>query len=88
VPIYLSEIGSPKTRGLIGGLGGVGLSLGTMTANWVGFACGYAPYGPVQWRVPLAIQIPWGIILFVSQQQICEIDLTPRYLDWHRRIHA
>ncbi|KAG8625774.1 hypothetical protein KVT40_006175 [Elsinoe batatas] len=66
VPIYLSEIGSPKTRGLIGGLGGVGLSAGTMTANWVGFAGGYAPYGQVQWRVPLAIQIPWGIILFVG----------------------
>ncbi|KAF4549589.1 Sugar (and other) transporter-like protein 65 [Elsinoe fawcettii] len=66
VPIYLSEIGSPKTRGLIGGLGGVGLSAGTMTANWVGFAGGYAPYGQVQWRVPLAIQIPWGIILFIG----------------------
>lgn len=66
VPIYLSEIGSPKTRGLIGGLGGVGLSAGTMTANWVGFSGGYAPYGQIQWRVPLAIQIPWGIILFIG----------------------
>jgi hypothetical protein len=32
-------------------------------SNWSGFACSYAPYGPVQWRVPLSIQIPWGIIL-------------------------
>jgi MFS family permease len=64
VPVYLSEISSPMTRGLIGGLGGVGLSLGAMTANWVGFACGYVPYGEAQWRVPLALQIPWGIILF------------------------
>lgn len=66
VPIYLSEISAPKTRGLIGGLSGVGLSLGTMTANWTGFACGYAPYGSVQWRLPLAIQVPWGIILFIG----------------------
>lgn len=37
-----------------------------MMSNWVGFACSYAPYGPVQWRLPLSIQIPWGIILFVG----------------------
>ena len=32
----------------------------------VGFACSFAPYGPVQWRLPLGIQIPWGIILFIG----------------------
>ena len=37
-----------------------------MTSNWVGFAGGFAPYGQVQWRVPLAIQIPWGIILLIG----------------------
>ena len=66
VPVYLSEISPPKVRGLIGGLNGVGLALGTMTSNWVGFAGGFAPYGQVQWRVPLAIQIPWGIILLIG----------------------
>ncbi|KAI1813194.1 putative MFS monosaccharide transporter [Poronia punctata] len=65
VPIYLSEISPPQTRGLVGGIGGVGISFGTMTANWIGFAGSYAPYGPVQWRLPLALQAPWGIILFV-----------------------
>ncbi|KAI8946660.1 putative MFS monosaccharide transporter [Xylaria longipes] len=65
VPIYLSEISAPKTRGLIGGLSGVGLSAGTMTANWVGFAGSYAPYGASQWRLPLGLQAPWGILLFV-----------------------
>ncbi|KAI1349989.1 putative MFS monosaccharide transporter [Xylaria sp. FL0043] len=65
VPIYLSEISAPKTRGLIGGLSGVGLSAGTLTANWVGFAGSYAPYGESQWRLPLGLQVPWGIILFV-----------------------
>lgn len=33
-------------------------------SNWVGYACSFAPYGPVQWRLPLGIQIPWGIIMF------------------------
>ncbi|KEF60286.1 uncharacterized protein A1O9_05137 [Exophiala aquamarina CBS 119918] len=66
VPIYLSEISAPASRGLIGGISGCGISLGTMASNWVGFACSYAPYGAVQWRLPLAIQIPWGIILFIG----------------------
>ncbi|CAK1366865.1 Low-affinity glucose transporter HXT3 [Cercospora beticola] len=64
VPIYLSEISAPHHRGLIGGISGCGISFGTMTSNWVGFACSYAPYGAMQWRLPLGIQIPWGIILF------------------------
>ncbi|KAM0258912.1 hypothetical protein ACHAQJ_003568 [Trichoderma viride] len=66
VPVYLSEIAPPKNRGLIGGLSGVGLSSGTMLANWVGYASGYAPYGAIQWRLPLGLQLPWGVILFIG----------------------
>lgn len=66
VPIYLSEISPPAHRGLIGGISGCGISFGTMMSNWVGMACGYAPYGPVQWRLPLGIQIPWGVILIIG----------------------
>lgn len=66
VPIYLSEISSPHHRGLIGGISGCGISLGTMMSNWVGFACSYASYGQTQWRLPLGIQIPWGVIMFIG----------------------
>ncbi|KAI1385892.1 putative MFS monosaccharide transporter [Hypoxylon trugodes] len=66
VPIYLSEISPPSSRGLIGGISGCGISFGTMMSNWVGFACSYAPYGATQWRLPLGIQIPWGVIMFVG----------------------
>jgi MFS family permease len=66
VPIYLSEISPPHHRGLIGGISGCGISFGTMMSNWVGFACGYAPFGATQWRLPLALQTPWGVILFVG----------------------
>ncbi|KAH8805154.1 solute carrier family 2 [Xylogone sp. PMI_703] len=66
VPIYLSEISAPEHRGLIGGISGCGISFGTMMSNWIGFAFSYAPYGASQWRGPLAIQIPWGIILFIG----------------------
>lgn len=57
VPIYLAEISAPEHRGLIGGISGCGISFGTMTSNWVGMACSYASYGPLQWRLPLAIQV-------------------------------
>ena len=35
-------------------------------SNWVGFACSFAPYGSTQWRLPLGLQVPWGIILFAG----------------------
>lgn len=66
VPIYLSEISPPRLRGVIGGISGCGISFGTMMSNWVGFACGYAPYGTTQWRLPLGLQIPFGIIMFIG----------------------
>lgn len=66
VPIYLSEISAPDQRGLIGGISGVGISLGTMVSNWVGFGCSYIGYGQSQWRAPLGIQIPWGVIMFIG----------------------
>lgn len=66
VPIYLSEISPPHQRGLIGGISGCGISFGTMVSNWVGFACSHAPYGTTQWRLPLGVQIPWGILMFAG----------------------
>jgi MFS family permease len=66
VPVYLSEISAPHHRGLIGGISGCGISFGTMMSNWVGYACGFAPYGSAQWRLPLGLQIPFGIILFLG----------------------
>ncbi|KAI0165126.1 putative MFS monosaccharide transporter [Hypoxylon sp. FL1284] len=66
VPIYLTEISAPDRRGLIGGISGCGIAFGTMLSNWVGFACSYAPYGQTQWRLPLAIQIPWGLVMFAG----------------------
>ncbi|PTU18610.1 hypothetical protein P175DRAFT_0559427 [Aspergillus ochraceoroseus IBT 24754] len=78
VPIYLSEISDPRYRGLIGGISGCGISFGTMTSNWVGYACSFAPYGPTQWRLPLGIQIPWGIIMFCGL--VTFMPDSPRHL--------
>ncbi|KAM3501776.1 hypothetical protein MY10362_005291 [Beauveria mimosiformis] len=35
VPIYLSEMAPPQQRGLIGGISGCGIALGTMASNWI-----------------------------------------------------
>jgi MFS family permease len=95
VPIYLSEISAPHHRGLIGGISGCGISFGTMMSNWVGFACSYAPNGAVQWRLPLGLQIPWGIILFIglatfmpnSPRQLIRIGKVEQARIQYLRIH-
>ncbi|KAF7346170.1 putative MFS monosaccharide transporter [Mycena sanguinolenta] len=84
VPIYLSEISAPRERGLIGGISGCGIAFGTMASNWVGMACSYAPFGPLQWRLPLAIQIPWGVVLFAGLATF--MPKSPRQLVRGRQI--
>ncbi|EON98695.1 putative mfs monosaccharide transporter protein [Phaeoacremonium minimum UCRPA7] len=84
VPVYLSEISSPKHRGLIGGISGCGITFGIMASNWIGFACSYAPYGALQWRLPLGIQIPWGIILFAGLATF--MPNSPRQLIWKGKV--
>ncbi|KAI1654337.1 putative MFS monosaccharide transporter [Daldinia decipiens] len=86
VPIYLSEISAPDSRGLIGGISGCGISFGTMMSNWVGFACSYAPYGATQWRLPLGIQIPWGVIMFIGLATF--MPDSPRQLIRNGKIEA
>ncbi|PMB67167.1 High-affinity glucose transporter [Beauveria bassiana] len=66
VPIYLSEMAPPQQRGLIGGISGCGIALGTMASNWVGYGCSFLPFGQTQWRVPLGLQIPWGVLMLVG----------------------
>lgn len=84
VPIYLSEISAPANRGLIGGISGCGISFGTMMSNWVGMACSYAAYGQVQWRLPLGIQIPWGVVLFIGLSTF--MPNSPRQLIRHGKV--
>lgn len=66
VPLYLVEISAPSYRGFIGSISGCGMTFGIMVSNWVGFACAHAPYGSLQWRLPLGLQIPWGILLLIG----------------------
>ncbi|KAF2168607.1 hypothetical protein M409DRAFT_65513 [Zasmidium cellare ATCC 36951] len=66
IPLYLSEIAPPRRRGFLAGFTGVGIAVGVMMSSWVAVACFYAPQGDVQWRVPIALQIPWTPVLFLG----------------------
>ncbi|ESK91099.1 mfs monosaccharide transporter [Moniliophthora roreri MCA 2997] len=84
VPIYNSEISPPTSRGFIGGLSGYMIGFGTCAANWIGYLCGYAnpeTSGSFQWRFPLALQIPPGVILFFGLQFV--LPDSPRWLIRH-----
>jgi len=81
VPVYLTEISPPAYRGLVTGMTGLGICTGTFLANWTGFACGYAADGQLQWRLPLSLQIPWGVLLFLGCLFI--LPESPRWLIQH-----
>ncbi|KAK7039228.1 hypothetical protein VNI00_010133 [Paramarasmius palmivorus] len=78
VPIYNSEISPPESRGVIGGLSGYMIGIGGFLANWIGYACGFASdTTSFQWRFPLALQVPPGVILFFGLFILPE---SPRWL--------
>lgn len=86
VPIYLSEISPPHQRGMIGGISGCGIAFGTMMSNWVGYGCSFLPYGQRQWRLPLGLQIPWGVLMFAGLATF--MPNSPRQLIRQDRVEA
>ena len=63
MPLYQSEISPPKIRGLLVGMHGVLLCVGYAAASWVGVGCYFIEAAGVQWRIPLAIQCIFPLIL-------------------------
>ncbi|KAK9326886.1 general substrate transporter [Lipomyces starkeyi] len=76
VPIYIAEAAPSAERGFLVGLQGMMIAIGFGFANWVGYAGAFA-VGDVQWRVPLAMQIPIPIVLMVS---VLLVPFSPRWL--------
>ncbi|GAB1519151.1 hypothetical protein RhiTH_002217 [Rhizoctonia solani] len=79
VPVYNSEISPPQHRGLLVGLSGQLIGVGSLVANWVGYASSYAPESAkdFRWRFPLAMQIPPGLIVLAG---IWFLPYSPRWL--------
>ena len=82
--IYLCEISPAYNRGIIAGCSGLMYGFGIMASSWIGMACGYAPYGSLQWRLPIALQIPWSFILISGL--VGFVPESPRYLISQGRI--
>ncbi|KAI5366035.1 putative major facilitator, sugar transporter, major facilitator superfamily [Septoria linicola] len=76
--IYLCEVAPAYNRGLIAGCSGLMMGAGIMISNWIGMACSYAPYGSLQWRLPIALQIPWSFVLLLGLATF--VPESPRYL--------
>lgn len=77
VPVYNAELAAPKHRGVMVGLFAVMASFGVLFPNWVGYACFFAK-GNAQWRIGLACQIPFAVILSLGAFMLPE---SPRWCE-------
>ncbi|ATZ52076.1 hypothetical protein BCIN_07g05910 [Botrytis cinerea B05.10] len=94
VPVYNAECADPKIRGLIVGLSQQMIGVGFIVSTWVGYGCGVTKDSPIQWRVPLAVQmIPClilasGILFFPeSPRHLMETDREDQALAILRKLH-
>ncbi|KAF6780742.1 MFS monosaccharide transporter, partial [Colletotrichum sojae] len=80
-PVYLAELSLPENRGFLVGLKGLMNTLGFFAAGWVGYAGSFA-HGDLQWRVPLATQIPPALCLAIMT---IFLPYSPRWLAMRER---
>ncbi|GAA5893608.1 hypothetical protein JCM6882_007861 [Rhodosporidiobolus microsporus] len=77
VPTLMSEFAPPHSRGFLVGLHGVFILLGCIMADWLGAAFFHVQNEGAQWRVPLALQALWPLLLASG---IWFIPESPRWL--------
>ncbi|KAG2237072.1 hypothetical protein INT48_001840 [Thamnidium elegans] len=67
VPMYIAEISPLNIRGRMGALWQLNISVGMMMSFWINYGCliGLSA-GDIQWRLPLALQLVPGSILFIG----------------------
>lgn len=83
VPLYQSEISPPKIRGLLVGMHGVLLCVGYTLASWVGLGFYFVNASGAQWRIPLAIQCIFPLVLAAG---VLFLPESPRWLLDHDRV--
>lgn len=80
IPLYQAEISPPHSRGIMVGLHACLLGAGMSVAQWMGVAFFHVggPLGSqVSWRVPMALQCLWPLILIAL---IWLLPESPRWL--------
>jgi MFS family permease len=82
-PMYLSELSPPQTRGFLVGQHGAFLAIGYNIAAWTGFGCFFAKNPTLAWRLPLAMQVIFPVILLAGSFWM---PRSPRWLITHDRM--
>lgn len=77
VPAYHAECSPASSRGSFIMLEGSLITFGIMVSYWIDFALFWAKGSSAQWRVPIALQILFAIILIVG---ISFLPESPRWL--------
>ncbi|KAI9243636.1 general substrate transporter [Sporodiniella umbellata] len=82
VPLYQSEIATPKNRGKLISIYQIFVTLGFCVAFWLGYGT-YSIEGEVSWRVALGIQLIPSLGLLMA---IFLIPESPRWLIYRERL--
>ncbi|KAL4781067.1 sugar transporter family protein [Aspergillus varians] len=77
VPIWQSEVADAETRGFLVGLHGVFILTGYAMASWIGFAFYFLHLNEQEWRIPIAFQLVFPILLASGVMGLVE---SPRWL--------
>jgi MFS family permease len=75
IPVYISEISLPASRGIMVGIQGTSIAVGYCLANWIGYAGDFAK-GNAQWRIPLGIQCFGTLLIGIAP---IFLPYTPRW---------
>ncbi|CAK7909774.1 high-affinity glucose transporter 1 [[Candida] anglica] len=81
IPVWQSEMSRAENRGRLVTIEGAVVAVGTFIAYWLDFGLHYVN-SSIQWRLPIAGQIVFALILFVGSLNLPE---SPRWLVAHDR---
>jgi MFS family permease len=78
IPMYQSEVSTPKTRGFMTCMHGIMFAVGYSLAAWIGFGCYFSPLdSSFGWRFPIAFQIAPALLLLAGSPIL---PFSPRWL--------